>query len=263
MKHILYRKKNIFFTDEGHGRVIVLLHGYMESSRMWKEFTPVLRTAYRVIAIDLPGHGKSGSLAPVHDMDLVAQCVHKVLTDLKITKCLMIGHSMGGYVTLAFSQRYPAMLKGFGLFHSHIFPDDEETKKNRDRNIAIIRKNKMSFITKFFPSLFSEETRHKFKKEIEKMVARAGKMSPEAVIASQEGMKIRPDRSEVLRSASVPVLFILGMKDPKVPVERYWEMLSLPKHSEALLMKDVAHMGFLEDPLATVKAVYFFARKVL
>jgi pimeloyl-ACP methyl ester carboxylesterase len=263
MKNISFRKKKIWYNDQGKGKTIVLLHGYMESSKIWKEFASVLSQVFRVITIDLPGHGKSECVDPVHTMDLMAEVVRKVLKEEKIRKCVMIGHSLGGYVTLAFAQNYPGQLKGIGLFHSHVFEDTPEGKENRDRTVELIKSDKLGFITQFIPGLFPPESRKKFRKEIEKLMKRAGQMKSEAVIAAQEGMKLRPGRLEFLKATKLPVLFIIGAKDMKIPVERTWEMISLPPRAELLLLRDVAHMGFIEAPCETLTAIYSFARQNL
>ncbi len=262
MKHLTFRNKKIFYTDEGHGKVIVFLHGFMESSRIWKDFSSALKHVNRVICIDLPGHGKSECLSEVHDMDLLAMVVHKMLVDLKVRKCVMIGHSMGGYVTLAFAERFPDMLKGYGLFHSHIFEDTAEAKITRERTIELVKKDKLKFAAQFIRSLFPEETAERFTRDIDKLINRAGKMSNEGVIAALEGMKIRPLRDDVLKKSAVPVLFIIGMKDTKIPVERTWEMISLPPRSELCLLQNVGHMGYIEEPVETLKAIYYYTRKV-
>ncbi len=263
MNNITFQKKKIFYNDEGKGKVIVLLHGFMESSKIWKDFAAVLSKAFRVITIDLPGHGKSENLGEVNDMESMAQAVYKVLRQLRVTKCLMIGHSMGGYVTLAFAEQYQQVLKGFGLIHSHPFEDTAENRETRDRTIQLVKMEKLSFITRFFPELFPPESIMKFQKDIDKLINRAGKMSKEGVIGALEGMKVRTDKTEILKNAQVPVLFVIGMKDAKIPVDRSWEMISLPARSEVHLFKDVSHMGFIEAPVETLQAIYCFARQTL
>jgi pimeloyl-ACP methyl ester carboxylesterase len=263
MNNITFQKKKIFYNDEGKGKVIVLLHGFMESSKIWKEFSAVLSKAFRVITIDLPGHGKSENLSEVNEMGAMADVVFRVLKNLRVTKCVMVGHSMGGYVTLAFAEQYPQLLKGFGLVHSHPFEDTPENRENRDRTIEVVKNDKLPFMTQFFPSLFSPETRDKFQKDIDKLMNRAKKMPKEGVIGALGGMKVRTDKTEVLKNARVPVLFVIGMKDAKIPVDRSWEMVSLPERSEIHLFQDVSHMGFIEAPVETLQAIYCFARQTL
>jgi len=263
MECIEFQKKRIFYTDDGKGEVIVLLHGFMESSKIWKEFVTVLSKAFRVITIDLPGHGNSDNLGEINAMDIIAQAVHKVLRHLGIKKCVMIGHSMGGYATLSFANQYPSFLKGFGLFHSHPFEDTPEGNKNRDRMIQLVKKDKLHFITQFIPDLFAPENKEKFQKEIDKLITRAEKMTAESVIAAQKGMKERKDLSDILKNSRVPVLFILGLKDLKLPSDRLWEMVTLPEYAEVHILREAGHMGYIEAPLECVQAIYCFARQTL
>ncbi|MCX6305350.1 MAG: alpha/beta hydrolase [Bacteroidetes bacterium] len=263
MPAIKIQKKNINVTDEGTGKIIVLLHGFTESLKIWTSFSLQLSKKYRVITIDLPGHGKSDSIDKIHSMELMADVVHEVLKKLKVGKCLMVGHSMGGYVTLAFAAKYPGMLKGFSLFHSHCFADTATEQENRNRTITIVGQDKFSYVAQFIPSLFPVEVHKKFSKQIERMIQRASKMEKEGVIAALEGMKIRKDQSDLLKKTLLPVLFILGQKDSKAPHARLWEMIALPAVSETLLLRECGHMGYIEAPNETLNALAGFARKCL
>lgn len=262
MAYITFKKNEIHFTDSGKGNAIVLLHGFTEDLRMWKHFTAGLSRKYRVVCIDLPGHGKSGCLAEIHTMELMAGAVSAVLKHLEIKKCLMVGHSMGGYVTLAFASKYQRMLKGFGLFHSHCFSDSPEDKRNRARAMEIVKKNRFSFLSAFIPGLFPEDSQKKYQKEIDFLLWCANEIPREGILAAMGGMMERKDQSELLKSTKLPVLFILGLKDSKAPVSRLWDMISLPAVSESLILRDCGHMGYIEAPDETLKAVKNFARKV-
>ena len=263
MASIKFQKKNIFFTDEGKGKAIVLLHGFTESSKIWTGFASKLTGKYRVITIDLPGHGKSGRVASIHTMELMADVVCAVLKKAGIGKSVMIGHSMGGYVALAFAEKYPKMLKGFGLFHSHCFADSMEDIANRKRTIAIVDKDKFSFVAQFIPGLFPMEVHKQFAKQIERLVQRASKMDKESVIAALEGMKSRKDQTALLKETTLPVLFILGLKDSRAPITKLWEMISLPAISHTLLLKECGHMGYIEAPEETFGALLNFAKSYL
>jgi len=263
MPVIKFRKKNIFYTDKGSGKAIVLLHGFTESSKIWTGFTAELSKKYRVITIDLPGHGKSDCLEAVHTMELMADAVFSLLKKLKIRKCLMTGHSMGGYVTLAFAEKYPEMLRGFCIFHSHCYADSPDDRENRDRVISVVGQDKFSFVAQFIPALFPPEVHQKFSKQIKRLIRRAAKMEKEGIIAALEGMKVRKDQTELLRSTELPVLFILGLKDAKAPLPKLWEMISLPAVSETLLLRDCGHMGYIEEPEKTLEALESFSRRAL
>ena len=147
MKHFLNNKdKKLYYSDLGKGTVIVLLHGYLESLEIWEEFALKLSKSYRVICFDIPGHGKSDELAETHTIELLAETIFNSLKELNIEKCFMIGHSMGGYITLMFHKLFSEMLYGFSLFHSHPFADTEETKKKRLREIAFVKAGKKDLI---------------------------------------------------------------------------------------------------------------------
>lgn len=259
---ILYKKKKIRFRDVGQGPVIVFLHGFMENMSMWDYFSGKLSAHYRVISVDLPGFGGSECLHRVHLMEQMATAVNKVLKEREVKKCLMIGHSMGGYVTLAFARKYPGKLKGFGLLHSHALADTPEAKVNRNRAINAILANKSGFIFNFFPDLFAPENQEAHKKQIRQLYDEAMKISPKAIIAALEGMKYRYDQLDVLINAKVPVLFILGKRDSRIPFEKTLVQASLPTVSEILVLNNVGHMGHIEARKQCLKSIEGFARKV-
>lgn len=262
MAYITYKKKEIHYSDYGKGDTIILLHGFTEDLRIWKQFSARLSKNYRTLCIDLPGHGKSECIALTHTMEIMADTVSAILKKLKIKKCLLIGHSMGGYVTLAFASKYPGMLKGFGLFHSHCFADSEDDKRNRMRTIEIVKKDRFGFLGMFIPGLFPEESREKFRKEIDFLMWCAREIPREGIIAALRGMKERLDQTELLKSTKLPVLFILGLKDSKAPVSKLWDMISLPALSESLILRDCGHMGYIEAPEMTLRTIKNFARRV-
>jgi len=261
--YILYKKKKIYFHEKGRGPAIVLLHGFLENMGMWEYFVKKLSDDFRVITIDLPGFGKSECLGRVHPMEQMAMVVNKVLKVREVNNCLMIGHSMGGYVTLAFAAKYPGKLKGLGLMHSHALADSPEAKVNRNRAIDVVNSDRGTFIFNFFPDLFAPENVSFHEKEIRKLYEDALETSPKAIIASLEGMKCRTDKLEVLVKSKVPVLFILGKKDSRIPFEDTMKQATLPSTSEILVLDNVGHMGHIEARKKTLKAIEGFAKKVL
>ncbi|MDT8393401.1 MAG: alpha/beta hydrolase [Bacteroidales bacterium] len=260
---ILYKKKKIWYRISGEGKTIVLLHGFLENMGMWTYFSKKLSENYQVVTIDLPGFGKSECLAQVHLMEQMATAVNKVMKELDIRKCLMVGHSMGGYVALAFAKKYPGKLKGMVLFHSHALADTPEAKVNRNRAIDVVRSDRGTFIYNFFPDLFAPENVEKFDQEIKKMHIDAMNTSPKAIIAALEGMKYRTDKLDVITSARFPILFILGKKDSRIPFEKTLAQAALPPNGEILVLDNVGHMGFLEARKTTLKAIEGFAGKTL
>jgi len=258
-----FKGKKIYCHVSGKGPVIVLLHGFLESGEIWKNFARRLSDSFQVITIDLPGHGNSEQTGPVQSMDDMAEAVRRVLKTLEIKSCLVVGHSMGGYVALAFAEKYPRLLKGFVLFHSHAAADTPETRINRDRTINLVQKDHHGFIKNFIPDLFAIENVAQFRAEIEFLKELAEKTLKEGIIASLEGMKNRPDRQHVLLHSKVPVLIILGKNDKRIPLEVIIPQTLLPEHSEIILLDHVGHMGFIEASGKTFAALKGFAERVM
>lgn len=257
---IKYKNAFISFEQSGQGNALVLLHGFTESSHIWAEFIPELSGEFRVITIDLPGHGKSECIGDVHTMELMADAVKAVLDHLGISSCVMVGHSMGGYVALSFVRQYPDMIKGIGLFHSSSLADNEETLVRREKAIEIIRNNHSEFLLSFIPELFAPENRLKLVDAINDLVARARQMSPRALIAAQQGMKMRTSSLDVLINTPLPVMFIAGQKDSRVPFENIWVQMALTETAYSLILRSSGHMGYLEEPRKTLDFTASFAR---
>lgn len=213
MKTVFHKNIKISYADWGKGNAVVLLHGYLENKEMWNAFINEFSKKNRIITIDLLGHGHTDSLGYVHTMEDQADVVHAVLHELKIRKAVFVGHSMGGYVALAFAELYPDFMKGLVLLNSTSKADSEERKKNRDRAIKAVKENYETFVRMSIANLFSEDNRERLYNEIEKVKLEALKTPLQGIVAALEGMKIRKDREVILNFAPYPMLLILGKKD--------------------------------------------------
>ena len=258
-----FNNKNIHFQSSGSGQAIVLLHGFLESSKIWAFFAEKLSNKFQVITIDLPGFGLTDNFSEIHTMELMADTVKAVLDHLKIERCVMAGHSMGGYVSLAFAEKYPKILSGLCLFNSQAAADSEEAKINRDRIIKIIQKNSSVFINEFIPDLFAESNKAKYKDQIERLKLDAAETSKEGIIAALRGMKDRPDSLSLLKSFNKPILFISGKKDKRIPSETILNQAALPHHSEVLLLEGIGHMGYIEAKDKTLMVLRDFVIRCL
>jgi pimeloyl-ACP methyl ester carboxylesterase len=258
-KTIQYQETNISYSICGNGSALVLLHGFLESKAIWDDFTETLQKDFTVLAIDLPGHGKSGLVAETHGMPLMAEAVNEVLKVENIAQAVIVGHSMGGYVALQFALENEKKLKGLVLFHSHAGADSNETKINRQRTIAIVRQNRGKFIQQFIPDLFDQKHVEKYTQAIKNLQESAGLMSPEAIIAAIAGMRDRRDQMPFLSKTELPLFFIIGRQDSRMPYSQLIEQAMVPLHGETLLLEDVGHMGFIEAPAKTIQAITHFA----
>ncbi len=247
-KQLKWNGKQVNYITEGTGRPVVLLHGFLENAHIWDDFIAFLESGFRIIAIDLPGFGKTGVFGDQHTMSFMADSVKAVLDAEKVVDTVMVGHSMGGYVSLAFARKYPGFLRGLVLFHSHAAADSEEVRKNRSRTIEVVRQNHKDFISQFIPLLFAEENVSRFASVIQKLREESLQTPATGVMASLAGMRDRADHLELLRKASFPVFFVVGKQDSRISLEKIAPQLLLPVQSEALILDGVGHMGFVEAP---------------
>lgn len=255
--------KKVSYNERGAGKTIVLLHGFLENKNIWHSMVGVLSQDFHVVTVDLPGHGGSEMLDPIHDMGTMASVVKEILASLDVRECLLVGHSMGGYVSLAFAELFPHMVKGLVLFHSQAAADDEEGKRNRDRTVKVVEEDRTGFIRNFIPDLFAPGNDVKFEKEIESLKKEAEKTSKEGIIAAVKGMKERTSKLNLLQNLKKPILFICGKKDKRIPVEKIMDQIAMPPHSEAILLENTGHMGFIEAQEKTTSALRHFALRVL
>lgn len=260
-KSLQFQHKNIVYQVSGSGPALVLLHGFLESKAIWDEFTKNLQQEFTVISIDLPGHGESELLSETHSMQLMAETVKLVLEAQKIEKVVIAGHSMGGYVALQFAVDNQEMVKGLVLFHSHANADTEEAKENRRRTINIVNQNRGGFIRQFIPDLFDQKHVENYSGAILKLQEIAALMSPEAIIAALKGMRDRPNQLQYLLLSEIPILFIIGKQDSRMPYHQLMAQAVIPSHSEILLLEDVGHMGFIEAPGKTLPALRHFTHR--
>ena len=262
MNQILYKNTKISFSDTGKGSAVVLLHGFLENQTMWQDLVPELSKKYRVITIDLLGHGGTECIGYVHSMEDNTDIVRAVMSTLRIRKAVFVGHSMGGYVALAFAEMYPEKVRGLVLLNSTSKADNEERKANRDRAIKAVKKDYITFIRLSIANLFSEANREKLITEIEKVKIEALKTPLQGIVASLEGMKIRKDRETLLRSAAFPMLLILGKKDG---VLNYEDNLKQIENTTVKLVTFAdGHMSHIEnrDELKTVLLLFLKKFKI-
>lgn len=260
MKQIQFKNTSISYTDSGKGTAIILLHGFLENQTMWDAFVPEFSKKHRVITIDLLGHGDTECMGYVHSMEDNADVVHAVLAELRIRKAVLVGHSMGGYVGLAFAELYPDAVKGLVLLNSTSRADSDERKKNRDRAIVAVKQNYSNFIRMAIANLFSEDNREKLLNEIEQVKIEALKTPLQGIVASLEGMKIRMDREVLLHLTPYPKLLILGEKDPVLNYEETKEQIE--ETDVKFLTFPDGHMSHIENQEELSKKLLTFFKGI-
>jgi len=256
---LTHKGAHIFYTDQGKGPALVLLHGFLENSSMWEPFVPNLRLSNRVIAVDLPGHGKSDNIADVHTVEIMAETVIAVLDSLNINKARFAGHSMGGYVTLAIAEKYAAKVEGVLLLNSTAGADHPERKKNRDRAIALAERNMPGFINTSIPQLFGSTCRETNQKSVVYAKKMGDTTSPQGVIAALKGMKIRPDRNTTALQLTVPKHMAIGKEDPLLDAQLL--LKEAKKNGFECTLLEGGHMSHLEDKTGVSSVFQHFVEK--
>ncbi len=239
-----YKNSNISYTTNGKGSVVVLLHGFLENKEMWHDIVPLLATKNRVITIDLLGHGASDNLGYVHTMEEQATMIKALLKHLKLRRVTLVGHSLGGYISLAFAELFPETTKGIVLMNSTAQEDNLHKKANREHAIKIVKQNKDIFIKMAIPNLFSQESRTLFKDKIEKIKKEALHTSKQGVIASLEGMKIRKNSENTLKNIPKKLL-IIGKKDPILDYDTLLRQAEKTNTPTAIFNR--GHMSHIEN----------------
>jgi pimeloyl-ACP methyl ester carboxylesterase len=257
-KTIEQNDATLFYRDLGSGTPVVLLHGFAEDGGVWNMVTKGLSAKIRLLIPDLPGSGQS-QLPATTTIESMAAALKGILDREGIERCILIGHSMGGYITLAFAEAYPERLLAFGFFHSTAYADTEEKKAGRAKSIAFISEHGAApFIKESIPNLFAPETREVRPGLVEDMISRYRGFSTDALAAYLEAMMRRPDRVSVLAQSAVPVLFIVGEKDQVVLPAQALSQVAVPAISYLRILPKAGHMGMLEEPAAGAAIIQSF-----
>lgn len=250
-KTISYQGKKINYSAYGDGNPAMLIHGFAEDAGIWSDQVNFLKENFRLLIPDIPGSGKSEMVDQNAGVEDHANCIAAIIEAEKISSCTMIGHSMGGYIALAFAEKYPDRLNGLGLFHSTTYADSEEKKDARKKSISFIRQyGAAAFIEQTTPNLFSENSKKQKPEVIASLINRYSGFDQLSLISYYEAMIKRPDRTEVLKKFSRPVMFVIGEEDKAVPMQHSLEQCHIPAVSIIHIANNTAHMGMIEDSQA-------------
>jgi len=207
-----------------------------------------LTPEFRVIAVDLPGHGHSEVYSETHSMEMMADVLRELLDLLKLHRVVVAGHSLGGYVTLAFLDLYPQYLAGYCLFHSHPLSDTPEIIEKRQKDILTVMEGKKDLM---YPDTvertFASVNLEKFKDQVMRSQKIASETPGNGIISVLNGMMKRPSRVSVMEEGRVPCLWVLGMMDNHIPFGVIQDKVRLPENAKIVSLKNSGHMGFVEE----------------
>lgn len=253
---------SIHFFERGKGEPLVLIHGFCEVGKMWQDFADKLSSDFRVICPDLPGMGQSALNQEKISLEETAVILEEWMDENNIQNPIIIGHSLGGYVTLALAELMGQKIKAIGLFHSTAFSDSEEKKGMRDRTVVFLQKFGVdSFVTSFIPPLFPESRREELQADIQLAIEQAKTCSLEGLIAFTMAMRDRKDRFEVLRMFTGPKLFIAGQLDTAVPINV--SRIHKEVVTDYIELANTGHVGMIERKSETIEVVKNFCKSCL
>lgn len=259
VKNLNMKDSTVSYVDQGNGKPIVLLHGFCGSVGYWDKVIPGLAENNRVIAPDLPGHGGTGLFKDSFTIEDLADFIKKFLDELNLQKVTMFGHSLGGYITLAFAEKYSDRLNGFALVHSTAFPDSEEAKQGRAANVEKVKENGIqSLIDGLVPKLFSPNNLDMEYVETAKTIGYA--TSPQGAMSTLVAMKDRPNRNRVIEGTDLPVLLVAGEKDQIIPIEKTFSVAKA--NVKQSLIKDSGHMSMYENPDGLLNVIQEYLLKI-
>ena len=272
-KTFTYSNASIVYQTEGEGIPVVLLHGFGEDAGIWNQQVNFLKNHYRLIVPHFPGSGESVFLTnkespattphPPCTIEFYADCIYALLAHENITSCIMLGHSMGGYVALAFAEAYPQLLKGYGLIHSTAFADSAEKKQNRQRSIEMIEQyGSYPFLKNTIPNLFGESYKKEHAEKVNALIEQGNNFLPQALKQYSEAMMLRPDRTRVLKNTNLPVLFIMGTEDIATPMKDVLQQVHLPGIAYIHIFENTGHMGMLESAEKMNSAILEFIKGI-
>ena len=253
----------IYYKEYGGGYPLIFLHGFCETNYVWEGVAELLKNDFRIICPDIPGFGKSLPMPNGFTLDDVASELYNGLTnDLKIDNGFVIGHSLGGYITLAFARMFPDFCNGFCLFNSSVFEDSEDKKENRNKLIEHLRENGVtSFIRTFVPSLFYSDRVADFENVIVKIRDEGLKLSPDVVAGYAAAMRDRKSGVETIKKYKENVLVIAGEEDNNVPKEVSLKISTFINSSNFYLLPASAHMSMFEQKVRSAEIIRDFVTK--
>ena len=237
------------FRRSGEGPALMLLHGFPASGALWDDLLPTLAQKYTVIIPDIPGAGSSRLEGESVTMEQLATIVPAILNAADVERCVLAGHSMGGYISMAAAALFPERLAGLLLIHSTALADDNTKKEKRAKSIALIRKGgQEAFVKGMIPGLFEESYPKTHPEQVEALAQQGLKLPAESMIAFYTAMMNRPDRMPVIAQIAFPAGWIMGAEDATIPWRNTLQQTSVPNVSFVRLYERCGHMSMIEQP---------------
>ncbi len=241
-----------YYMKMGSGPVLILLHGFPESSTLWRTIWDELSASYTLIMPDFPGSGES-VLERDTTISEMAECVAEIMDHENIEKAVIAGHSMGGYVAFAFAELFPQRVAGLSLVHSIASADNEEKKVNRQKAIDLIQKGgKSAFIRQMVPNLFTTGFKQSHPAIVEEEVELDMETEEKALVNYTRAMMNRKDQSGWLDKAPFPMQWIIGGEDNIINYKKILDQSAKSGTNFVSFYNNCGHMSMFEAPVQLV-----------
>jgi pimeloyl-ACP methyl ester carboxylesterase len=255
---------SIHYEESGKGYPVILIHGYAETNKIWDNYREKLSVKYKVLTPDLPGFGASNALPFEHSIDMVANSIYDWLKKKNISECIIIGHSLGGYVTLEIAKKFPNIISGIGLVHSSALADTPEKQLGREKSIEFIQKHGVDkFIESFVPMLFHEDNREENAASITMLIEEGNKIPEKIMTDYMLAMRDRSSSLDLLEEFEKPLLFIFGEQDSSITLARSKEQIKYMIQPYLKSLPKTGHMGMFEKEEEVYKTIEKFIEVTL
>lgn len=238
---------NLRHTDAGRGLPLVFVHGFPLSRGVWQKQVEALRSSYRVIAPDLRGFGDSETQPGPTTMAQYAADLCVLLRQLATGPVVLIGHSMGGYVALAFARQFPEMLRGLVLVGTKAGPDTAEAAAGRRVMAEKVKVEGVHVVIEALASkmLAADNQDARMVAQVRSFMAPS---KPAGVIGALLGMAERPDATWLLGQIAVPTLVITGADDALTPPTESERLAQAIRRAQLKMIPHAGHLVAFERP---------------
>ena len=250
MEEVKVNGVELAYARRGTGTPLVLLHGYPLDHRIWDEVVPLLEDKFDLILPDLRGFGNSSTVDTAYTMDDYASDIAGLLDSLGIQKAAVAGHSMGGYVALAFARLFPDRVAGLGLVASQTPADPPDRKEGRYKSAAEVAAKGIGGVVDVMTPKFTNAPT--LQTHARKVMER---QNPQAYIGALKAMAERPDSTPLLASMTYPLILIHGDADMLIPIERAQEVKEAVPHALLAELPGVGHLPMLEAKEETARTL--------
>lgn len=248
------------YDDRGQGTIILFIHGYPLSRKLWLPQIEFLSRYFRTITLDLRGHGDTQEIPGSYSMEMLAEDCNKLLDSLGVDiPIILCGLSMGGYISMAFYRQFSARVSGLIWAATRANADTQETRKNRDKAIAMANQEGSRAIAEsMLPQMFAPATYESHPSLVSNIRDMMEKTSVAGITGALNGIKNRLDSTPMLPFIKVPTLIIHGAEDQLIPVTVAQEMANSILGAQLSIIPGAGHLLNQEQPTLFNQAVYDF-----